>query len=194
MSAVPDRAMTQAIDTRRRAYPLVPVQYAYLVKDMERAITMWRQRVALGPFFVIPNIRVNDALYRGQPSELEFSVALAQAGDIQIELIVQHSTPASALTDTDSGRFCQLNHIAFMSDFEEDVARYRSMGHEVATEGVALGEMRFCYIDTVEQLGHMTELAPRVRQLSNSTGASVWPPSTGMVRIRSGSCDRAVNS
>lgn len=139
-----------------------PVQYAYLVPDLDSGMALARKHWALGPFFVIPDIQVEDARYRGQASELVFSVALAQAADIQIELIVQHSAAASAFTDMQDGRPCRLHHAAIMvDDFDAAVAAYAADGFEIANSGRAFGVMPFCYVDTCSELGHMIEIVPR---------------------------------
>lgn len=138
------------------------VQYGYVVQDLERAMEVWRRHLpSLGPFYLIANVSVEQGLYRGQPFDLTMTAALAQANGVQIELLVQHTPGPSALKDTWRGGFCELNHIGVVTaKYDEDLQELLDRGHEVAMQGVVFGDMPFAYIDTVAEIGHMTELIP----------------------------------
>jgi hypothetical protein len=73
------------------------VQNAWVVPRLEDAIPGW-VALGVGPFFVLERA-YPQALYRGTPVPLSFRAALAQAGDIQIELIEQTSDGPSAYRD-----------------------------------------------------------------------------------------------
>lgn len=137
------------------------VQCGYVVRDIEKAMAAWRKRVNIGPFYLIENIVIENALYRGKPIELKMTAALAQSGSVQIELIQQLSSDISAFTEVDSGRDCMLHHLGYLShSLDEDIQRLVDEGHEIATRGVAFGIVPFAYFDMVDALGHMVEIAP----------------------------------
>jgi methylmalonyl-CoA/ethylmalonyl-CoA epimerase len=146
-----------------------PVQFSYVVRDLEEAMTRFRDAMRLGPFFLIENLRLDEVRYRGDPSELEISLALAHTGDVEIELIMPVTTAPSALSDHDTGAQCRFHHVCYLTDsYFTDIEVYRNEGFAIATQGRAMGSIDFCYIDTFAQLGHMTELAapcPEVVQL-----------------------------
>ena len=136
-------------------------QLGYVVDDLDRAMADWRRRYPIGPFYLMENVKVEDALYRGAPFELEMTAALAQAGDIQVELLYQHSPAPSALTDTANGASCVLNHLGIITpDLEGGIAFLEEQGHPVAMRGCVFGRMGFAYIDTTQVFGHMVELVP----------------------------------
>lgn len=138
-------------------------QLGYFVDDLERAMADWRSRFPIGPFYLLENIKMERAVYRGKPFELELTAALAQAGSIQIELIYQHSPGPSALKDTSRGGACEFNHMGFLTEnFDSDLGTLIAAGHEVAMQGVALGTVPFAYVDTVSTVGHMIELVPAI--------------------------------
>ena len=85
--------------------------------------------------------------------------ALAQAGDMQIELIQPTGNGPSAYRDTVPIGRSGFHHIALWSnDVNADVARYAEKGFAVAARGNAAGIVQFAYIDTSLVFGHMIEL------------------------------------
>jgi Glyoxalase/Bleomycin resistance protein/Dioxygenase superfamily len=118
----------------------------------------WLTTARIGPFFVVSHVKVGQVKYRGAPATLDFSSALAQAGPIQIELIEQHGDRPSAYRDAFPRGKEGFHHVAMMTQtYDADLERYRSEGNVAATEGM-FGDMRFAYVDTRAQLGHMTEI------------------------------------
>ena len=88
------------------------VQLAYHVADLDDAIERWHATTGIGPFFLRRHIPLANVCYRGEPSKLEIGAAMAQSGDMQIELIQQHCDTPSAFRDmfrrTEEG----LHHVA----------------------------------------------------------------------------------
>ena len=135
-------------------------QTAWVVDDLTTAIHGWLDTTRVGPFFVIPHIRA-EISYRGKPTELDTSVAWAQAGDMQIELIQQHNDGPSAYRDSVPVGHNAVHHIALVTDdFDAERARYQKAGIEVPYESSANG-IRVVYFDTRATIGCMTELSER---------------------------------
>ena len=72
-------------------------QIGYVVRDIDAAIAPW-VAMGIGPWFVIRELPLR-TLYRGRPCEVVQSIALANSGDLQIELIAQHGDTPSIFTE-----------------------------------------------------------------------------------------------
>lgn len=135
------------------------MQAAFMVDDVEAAAKAWIAATGIGPFFMVPHIELAEASYRGAPSEgIDFSVALAQSGGMQIELIQQHCDRPSAYRDTIAKGQTGFHHFCiYTDDYDACRQRYVDQGHAVAIDG-KFGMMRFCYVDTSATLGCMIEI------------------------------------
>lgn len=131
-------------------------QNGYLVQDLEEALDHWTGRLGVGPFFVIPNVAMTDPMYRGQPCQAAIDIALANSGDLQIELVVQTNAAPSIYREwLDQGR-CGLHHVGF---FVDDIEAALS-DLEPVPQRLQYGR-NFCYIDTEAHPGTITELIQR---------------------------------
>jgi catechol 2,3-dioxygenase-like lactoylglutathione lyase family enzyme len=134
------------------------IQYAWVVPSLEDAAQRWHRTTGIGPFLVNRHLRLEAPRYRGQPSDTHFSTAVAQHGDVQIELVEQHDDGPSAYRDTVPAGRTGFHHVAFIAaDFNADLAHYTRRGHAVAADG-RFGPMRYAYVDTADDLGHMIEI------------------------------------
>lgn len=135
------------------------MQAAFIVTDVEAAARAWIAATGIGPFFLVPHIQLAEMDYRGKPAEgLDFSVALAQSGGTQIELIQQHCDRPSAYRDTIARGEQGFHHFCiYTNEYDATRQRYIDQGFESAVDG-KFGTMRFCYIDTSPALGCMIEI------------------------------------
>jgi len=101
---------------------------------------------------------LDDQLYRGQPSNVDVDIALANSGDVQIELIYQNNDVPSIYKEAlDAGR-TGLHHVGIMpTNYESAKAQYLALGCEVAFE-CNLGGSELTYFDTLDSVCHYTEL------------------------------------
>ena len=133
-------------------------QMGYVVDDLESAARRWQRTTGAGPFQWLKDIQVESGLYRGVPSRVQFSVALAQCGDLQIELIAQHNDAPSCYRDLFAPGQEGLHHLAVRTEsFEADLSRYEAAGFPSAFSGT-YESTRFAYVDTSPALGFMLEL------------------------------------
>lgn len=140
------------------------MQVAILVEDIESACMNWVRTTGIGPFLHVAHIRLDEYSHRGKPaSGLDFSVAIAQWGGVQIELVEQHCDSPSAYRDT-IARGVGVNgqggfhHLAiYTGEYDAAYAHYVDQGFPVAVEGSFAG-FRFSYIDTTATIGCMIEL------------------------------------
>jgi len=136
------------------------VQLAWVVNDLEEAAHRFHRIYGCGPFLMNRHIKLGDPCYRGTPVRTNFSTALAQAGDVQIELIVQHDDTPSVYRDLHAAGAEGFHHIAvIVPDVAQEVERYQTLGFAAAFTG-RFGSAEFAYVDTSPAIGHMTEILP----------------------------------
>jgi hypothetical protein len=134
------------------------VQLAWVVPDLAAAAAAWHATHGVGPFLLNRKLQLDDPHYRGRPAATSFSTAVAQHGEVQIELVEQHDDSPSAYRETVPAGTTGFHHVAVIApDFDSELARYRAQGHAVAAHG-RFGDMRYCYVDTVASLGHIVEI------------------------------------
>ena len=87
-------------------------------------------------------------------------IALAQAGDMQIELIEPTGEQANIYRDTVPEGKTAFHHLCYWTDdIDGEISSLVEQGYEVAATGVVAGSgATFAYVDTSPVLGHMTEL------------------------------------
>ncbi len=136
-------------------------QMGYVVADLDAAMERWKTTVGAGPFERLNHVEVVDGLYRGTPTNVDISVAIAEVGGIQLELIEQHNDVPSCYRDLFAAGEEGLHHVAVQpADFDAEVARYEALGCPQAFGGLYEGA-RFVYMDTSGSLGIMVELVER---------------------------------
>lgn len=134
------------------------VQVAYVVDDVIEAAERWAKTMGAGPFFIGRNIPLSDCLYRGVEKPLDHTNACGQCGPVMLELVQQNNDGPSAFRDMYPPGKEGLHHMAtFAADFDTELARYVDLGFEPANIATTTGGIRFAYIDTTAQLGHMME-------------------------------------
>ncbi|MEM1434259.1 MAG: VOC family protein [Pseudomonadota bacterium] len=133
-------------------------QNAWVVADFESAVAHWANRFGVGPFFAMDYESAPELQYRGAPSTLRMQVALAQAGDVQIELINPVSPEPNVYRDLVPQGQTRFHHVClWSSDYDADLEAMNSAGYETAmASGPA--NARFAYFDTSADNGHMIEI------------------------------------
>jgi hypothetical protein len=136
-------------------------QNGYVVRDIEAALRHWTTVLGVGPFFYFERAPITDFVYRGAPSPLEVSIALANSGDLQIELIQQRNDAPSMYRDFLAAGREGLQHVAYWTTtFEADLQRCLAARLVVGQSGVAGGANgRFVYFDTEAHPGTVVELS-----------------------------------
>lgn len=135
------------------------LQMAFVVPDLDAAIAHWVTVQGVGPFHVMRHCAVSNAVYRGgQPVEVDFGVAIAQWGGVQVELIQQYCDTPSAYRDVYARGEGGFHHTCVVvPDLEAAIAHYAAQGAPLAIRG-DFGAVKWAYIDTRAQFGCMTEL------------------------------------
>ena len=144
-------------------------QNGYVVRDIRAALAHWTEVLGVGPFWFFEEAPVEDFRYRGEPSDLVVSIALAQSGPLQIELIQQRNDAPSMYRDFLAAGHEGLQHIAYWTeDFDRDLERILGLGHAVGQSGQVGGpDGRFVYLATEAHPGTVIELS----EISGPKGA-----------------------
>ena len=148
------------MDTQPKIAALGDVmQLAFVPADFDAALKFWTTTVGAGPFFALDHVKLDDVRYRGEPTDVDFSMALGYWGDLQIELIRQHNrAPSIYQAWRDEGRE-GLQHVCILvDDMEQARQTCREAGAVVAQEGKLPGGGEVIYVDTGGGPGTMVEI------------------------------------
>lgn len=135
---------------------------AWVVEDLEAAIGTWL-KLGYGPFFVT-SLDLPEVRYRDIHVPLSLKIAMARAGDVQIELIQQLNDGPSAYRDSYPAGTSGFHHIRRQpfsatdgaSDYDALAAEFARSGVDVVME-MQFGRTRIGYADTRATLGCMLE-------------------------------------
>ena len=146
------------------------MQMCWVVPDLHSAVNQWVKQTGVGPFFLFETVAFDNPVYRGSPTECpNISAAMAQAGDVQIELVCQNDDRPSFWRDLVPAGASGLHHMAlYCEDYDATLAAYTASGLEVAFSGLMMGA-NVCWIDASKTLGFMIELIQ-----SNPTADAVF--------------------
>lgn len=150
-------------------------QVSFAVKDLDAAQRFFADKLGISEFRVVENFgsRVEEPTVNGHSAEFDFRLAIAWAGDFQIELI-QPLSGETPYQDFIARRGQGVHHLAF---FIEDRAQYERAVKDLVDSGFPslmsgrVGDGAFTYIDTEPAIGAAIELL----YLSPATRASMRP-------------------
>jgi methylmalonyl-CoA/ethylmalonyl-CoA epimerase len=132
------------------------MQMAYVPTDFDAAVTYWTQTMGVGPFYLLENIKLDNARYLGGPYECVFSIALAYWGDVQIELIRQENDAPSIYRGAEGAG---LHHVCLLTD---DIAAARATalaaGATILVEADVGADGGVLYVDTGGGPGTIVEI------------------------------------
>jgi catechol 2,3-dioxygenase-like lactoylglutathione lyase family enzyme len=124
-------------------------QIGYVVTDIDAAIDAW-VRIGIGPWYVMRELPQR-TLYRGEPCELVQSIAMANSGALQIELIQQHGDTPSIFTEFLTKRGEGFHQLAWwVEDFDAAVRAAEAAGFPVVWAGAEEGSVPFVYVEPPE--------------------------------------------
>jgi len=128
-------------------------QLGFVVHDLDLALEYWTKTLGVGPFFTIRKITPEQWRYREQPSPAAcVSLALANSGDVQIEIIQQHDDHPSVGRDFLASGRQGFNHVSSWrtrAEYDATMARMQAGVTAVIHEGVVPGSgERFAYLAT----------------------------------------------
>ncbi|MFG5775451.1 VOC family protein [Comamonas sp. J-3] len=135
-------------------------QLGYVVKDIEAAMDYWSQTLGVGPWFYNPRVPIENYVYDGQSYQPHNSVALANSGYVQVELIqVRNDVPSMYRDFLQAGR-TGLQHVAYWTtNYDQDLERLLAQGFQPKMGGEVGTNGRFIYFDTEYHPGTVIELS-----------------------------------
>lgn len=123
-------------------------QVAYLVPDIEAAMDHWSRVLGVGPWYYNPRVPIRNYHYRGERHEPHNSVALANAGALQIELLQPRNDVPSMYRDFLRAGHQGVQHVAYWTEqFDADLARAQAAGFTVCMGGEVGDNGRFVYFE-----------------------------------------------
>ena len=137
-------------------------QVGFVVHDIEAAMAHWSRVLGVGPWFYKASVGTTEFSYYGRRSALpDLSIALANSGDLQIELIQQRNGAPSLYLDSlqRSGEGAQ--HLAYWTEdrFDEWCKRLRDDGYVEGHAGRMGSRGRFAYFVHPDLPSGMIELS-----------------------------------
>lgn len=137
-------------------------QNGYVVRDIEAALKHWTEVMGIGPFYYIERVKMDWFKYRGADAAApNVSIALANTGDLQIELIQQRDDAPSMYRDFLAAGREGLQHMSYWStDYQADFDRFAKLGYRIGQEGQIGGpDGRFAYFETETHPGTIIEIS-----------------------------------
>jgi len=121
-------------------------QAGYVVPDIEAAMDYWSSVLGVGPWYYNPKVPIENYRYRGIGYDVHNSVALANSGPLQMELIQTRNDAPSMYRDFMRAGHLGLQHVAYWTeDFDDDLTRLQGDGFEVMMSGEVGHKGRFVY-------------------------------------------------
>jgi hypothetical protein len=132
------------------------IQVGILVKDAAEAAKKLEKLIGVGPFEILePEYR--DLTYRGKTGKFKTRIALAKAGQIQIELM-QPLYGETVYDEFAQRKGYGLHHLGIKTDnMERSVKQMEDRGFRVIQSGNRPG-VKWAYLSTEEQTGVIFEL------------------------------------
>ncbi len=135
-------------------------QLGYVVEDIEAAMDHWSRVLGVGPWFYNPKVPIVNYRHEGVAYEPHNSVALANSGFVQVELIQTRNDVPSMYRDFLRAGRTGLQHVAYWTQrFDEDLARLEAQGFRVKMSGEVGERGRFVYFEGECHPGATIELS-----------------------------------
>jgi hypothetical protein len=129
-------------------------QAGYVVRDIEASMTYWSQALGVGPWFYNPRVPISNYRYHGDAYEVHNSVALANSGPLQVELIQTRNDAPSMYRDFMRAGNTGLQHVAYWTEqFDADMERLAALDFRVAMSGEVGERGRFVYFEPIAHVG-----------------------------------------
>ena len=135
-------------------------QLGYVVPDIEAAMEYWSKTLGVGPWYYNPRVPIVNYKYDGESYEPHNSVALANSGFVQVELIQTRNDVPSMYRDFLQAGRTGLQHVAYWTEnYDADLERLLAQGFKPKMSGEVGERGRFIYFDTEYHPGTVIELS-----------------------------------
>lgn len=147
-------------------------QFGFIVEDVDVAIAQW---VGLGvaPWLVMRGVSMERCRYRGELSEPVISIALANSGDMQIELIQQQDETPSIYLEFMNATGGGLNQVAYwVEDLDAVRTDAAASGWTEVWRGNEDGPTRFSYLEHSDSPLAIVELM-ELNDMTSAMGSAI---------------------
>jgi hypothetical protein len=135
-------------------------QAGYVVRDIEAAMDYWSRVMGIGPWFYKERVPIENYTYKGERHEVHNSVALANSGPLQMELIQTRNDAPSMYRDFMLAGNLGLQHVAYWTEqFDADLAAALERDFKVTMSGEVGERGRFVYFEQEYHPGTVIELS-----------------------------------
>ena len=111
-------------------------QVGIVVRDIERAMRHWVEICGIGPWFYAERLPLTEFRYKGRVYDIDMSVALANSGDVQLELIQQRCGSPSLYRDFLAAGHEGMQHwSSWPVNYHEIRQRALASGWQIGQEG-----------------------------------------------------------
>ena len=151
-------------------------QIGIVVRDIEAAMRHWVDVCGVGPWFYVDRLVVTEFSYRGaRHDDIHLSIALANSGDVQLELIQQRCTTPSMCRDFLAAGHEGMQHwSSWPTDYDTRLTRALANGYSVGQQGDS-PRGRFVYLWNEGHPGtviEMADLTPARRRIFDAIRAA----------------------
>tara|TARA_R110000737_G_scaffold78494_1_gene110053 strand:- start:395 stop:934 length:540 start_codon:yes stop_codon:yes gene_type:complete len=135
-------------------------QLGYVVDDIEAGMRHWSEVMGVGPWFYNPQVPIENYLFDGESYQPHNSVALANSGEMQVELIQCRNDVPSMYRDFMAKGLRGLQHVAFWTkQYEADLLMMLDRGFTLKMSGEVGVNGRFAYFAEEHHPGTVIELS-----------------------------------
>jgi hypothetical protein len=153
-------------------------QIGIVVRDIDHAMRHWVEVCGVGPWFYAEKLPVTSFTYRGvRHDDIHISVALANSGDVQLELIQQRCDTPSMYRDFLAAGHEGMQHwSSWPEDYDARVECALASGMTIGQEGNS-ARGRFVYLweeghpGTVIEMADMTSDRARIFDAVRDAGS-----------------------
>ena len=111
-------------------------QVGIVVRDIDKAMRHWVEVCGIGPWFYAEQLPMDQFRYKGRPYDIKVSIALANSGDVQLELIQQRCDSPSLYRDFLAAGHEGMQHwSSWPVNYHEIRERALKSGWQIGQEG-----------------------------------------------------------
>ena len=102
-------------------------QIGFMSRDIDRSMAYFASAWGVGPWYVLRHVPAA-MLYRGEAVDLDVSIAMANCGDLQFEIVMQHNDAVRSLY-TDALAHSPQLHVQHVAVWKDDVRTTEAEAH-----------------------------------------------------------------
>ena len=111
-------------------------QVGIVVRDIDKAMRHWVEVCGVGPWFYADKLPLTSYHYKGKPYDIHISAALANSGDVQLELIQQRNDVPSMYRDFEAAGHEGWQHwSSWPVDYNAKLERALKNGWTIGQQG-----------------------------------------------------------